>query len=104
MLLSLAAATESTGTSVKRVALPAVGVIVGRFIGGKADAYANVIEWVRRDAVSRGGSLIVTKAPNAVKSKIDVWGDSPALPLMRRLKHEFDPHATLNPGRFVGGI
>lgn len=104
MLLALAAANESTGTSVKRVAYPAVGVIIGRLTRGAADSYADVIEWVRRDAVSRGGSLIVTKAPQDVKDNVDVWGDSPALPLMRRLKQEFDPKTTLNPGRFVGGI
>ncbi|MCH7699096.1 MAG: FAD-binding oxidoreductase [Chloroflexi bacterium] len=104
MLLALAASTESAGTSVKRVAVPAVGVIIGRLTGGAADSYADVIEWVRRDAVSRGGSLIVTKASQDVKDRVDVWGDSPALPLMRSLKQEFDPNATLNPGRFVGGI
>ncbi len=104
MLLALAASTESAGTSVKRVALPAVGVMIGRLTGGAADSYADIVEWARRDAVSRGGSLIVTKAPQDVKDKVDVWGDSPALSLMRRLKQEFDPQATLNPGRFVGGI
>ena len=104
MLLALAASTDSTGTSVKRVALPAVGVIIGRLTGGATTSYVDVIEWVRRDAVSRGGSLIVTKAPQDVKDRVDVWGDSPALPLMRSLKQEFDPNATLNPGRFVGRI
>jgi hypothetical protein len=28
----------------------------------------------------------------------------PSLPLMRRLKETLDPNATLNPGRFIGGI
>jgi len=35
---------------------------------------------------------------------VDVWGPSAALDVMRGLKARFDPHGTLNPGRFVGGI
>jgi len=34
-----------------------------------------------------------------------VWGSSgDAIALMGSLKHQLDPKATLNPGRFVGGI
>jgi FAD/FMN-containing dehydrogenase len=29
---------------------------------------------------------------------------SDTLPIMRELKHRFDPNRILNPGRFVGGI
>ena len=35
------------------------------------------------------------------------WADGPsppALGLMQELKRQFDPHGTLNPGRFVAGI
>jgi len=36
---------------------------------------------------------------------LDVWGPpSDAQPLMVRLKQQFDPDGTLNPGRFIGGI
>jgi len=36
---------------------------------------------------------------------LDAWGAAgDALPLMRAVKQQFDPKATLNPGRFVGGI
>ena len=52
-----------------------------------------------------GGSAVLLKAPPALRQKVDVWGDAgSALPLMKRLKEQFDPHAILNRGRFVGGI
>ncbi|MGE3799138.1 MAG: FAD-binding oxidoreductase [Thermomicrobiales bacterium] len=36
---------------------------------------------------------------------LDAWGESvDAMELMTRLKREFDPGSTLNPGRFVGGL
>jgi glycolate dehydrogenase FAD-binding subunit len=51
-----------------------------------------------------GGSLVVLgNAPAA--NHIDCWGaPGDALPLLRAVKQQFDPKATLNPGRFVGGI
>lgn len=42
---------------------------------------------------------------HAVRPALRVWGnDPPALDRMRALKARFDPHGTLNPGRFVAGI
>jgi glycolate oxidase FAD binding subunit len=51
------------------------------------------------------GFLTILDAPVTVKQKIDVWGyTGNALPLMRRLKEQFDHKNILSPGRFVGGI
>jgi glycolate oxidase FAD binding subunit len=47
---------------------------------------------------------VVALAPLEVSRLVDAWGPAEALPLMRRLKEQFDPRGTLNPGRFVGGI
>ncbi len=47
---------------------------------------------------------VVLDAPQAVREKVDVWGEPQALSLMRRVKYRFDPHAVCNPGIFVGGI
>jgi glycolate oxidase FAD binding subunit len=52
-----------------------------------------------------GGTVVLLKAPMAVRQKVDVWGDiGNALPLMKKVKEQFDPRGILNRGRFVGGI
>ncbi|MCH9036742.1 MAG: FAD-binding oxidoreductase, partial [Chloroflexi bacterium] len=51
------------------------------------------------------GHCVVEVCPTQLKSEIDVWGGSgPQALLMRRIKEQFDPRGTLNPGRFVDGI
>ncbi|MEH1824631.1 MAG: FAD-binding oxidoreductase [Nostoc sp.] len=57
-----------------------------------------------RTQASRG-FLTILSAPIVVKEQIDVWGyTGNALPLMRRIKEQFDSKNILSPGRFVGGI
>jgi glycolate oxidase FAD binding subunit len=56
-------------------------------------------------ATARSGSAVIEEAPDAVRAAIDVWGPTrDDFPLMQRIKAEFDPTGTLNPGRFVGRI
>ncbi|MDF5707154.1 MAG: FAD-binding oxidoreductase [Nostoc sp. S4] len=51
------------------------------------------------------GFLTILEAPVAVKEQVDVWGyTGNGLPLMRRIKEQFDSKNILSPGRFVGGI
>ncbi|HKZ08663.1 MAG TPA: FAD-binding oxidoreductase [Methylomirabilota bacterium] len=67
---------------------------------------AGAVASLRASLEPEGGSLVVERAPRAVKDALDVWGPvaPEALALMRRLKSEFDPAGILNPGRFVGGL
>jgi glycolate oxidase FAD binding subunit len=61
----------------------------------------------RHDVLALGSnaSLVIERCPTAMKSAIDVWGDpGPSLALMRSIKSKLDPHSTLNPGRYIGGI
>jgi glycolate oxidase FAD binding subunit len=58
-----------------------------------------------------GGNAVLENAPDALKREIDSWDPAGVaarirtdFDLMRRIKQEFDPHNTLNPGRFVAGI
>lgn len=63
-----------------------------------------VVEQLRTELQSCGGSLVLLRRPEKLHST-DAWGnvgDSGAL--MRAVKHQLDPRNTLNPGRFAGGI
>lgn len=45
----------------------------------------------------------IARAPLSLKRHWDVWGPAPAaLDTTQRLKAQFDPSRTLNPGRFIG--
>ncbi len=60
---------------------------------------------LRRSVQSRGGQLVILRAPEAIMERLDVWGEvGQTGRLMRELKAKFDPQALLNPGRFVAGI
>jgi glycolate oxidase FAD binding subunit len=56
----------------------------------------------RASAEAAGGSLVLMAASADVVEAAGAWGSPPpTLELMRRLKEQFDPRGTLNPGRFV---
>jgi glycolate oxidase FAD binding subunit len=91
-------------------AYPTTGLVLVQLASAGIEELAGIVSDARRHAAERGGSVVVTGAPLAVKQRIDVWGDpstgsgqsaGSALPLMRRLKEQFDPRGTLNPGRYV---
>ena len=95
--LSVAIVGEA-GNGILRVAL--TGVIA-------PEAFASELVAPLRAALhGEGGSLVIERAPLALKGAIDVWGPIPevALKVMRQLKEEFDSLGILNPGRFVGGL
>ncbi len=69
------------------------------------DLLRQAVEEFRGWAFAAGGSAVILDAPARVKEGLDAWGPvGDALPLMRRVKDQFDPTRVLNPGRFVGGI
>jgi glycolate oxidase FAD binding subunit len=69
-------------------------------IGTCALARSTVISPLRSHCEAAGGFLSVLQAPVAIKQQIDVWGyRGNAVPLMRAIKQQFDPHRLLNPDR-----
>ncbi len=84
--------------------IQAAGTGVLRLDGGP-ERLVPAIDRLRSDLEPAGGSLAVRRCPDALRSRIEAWGSpGSALPLMRRVKEQFDPAGILNPGRFVGGI
>ena len=71
-----------------------------------AEWESRVIGALRARVAPAGGSVVVERAPREVKERLDVWGpvEPETLALMKRLKSEFDPLGTLNPGRYVDRI
>ncbi|GAA2458290.1 FAD-binding oxidoreductase [Actinomadura vinacea] len=79
---------------------------VGLSGGTTSEAAAQLLGGLRSvlaGAPHRGGA-VVRYAPGAVRKELDLWGPVPALPLMRRVKDQFDPERRMSPGRFVGGL
>ncbi|MDQ6674746.1 MAG: FAD-binding oxidoreductase [Chloroflexota bacterium] len=77
------------------------------FVACAAPSDASVLLEARREigALGSNTSLVIQRCPTELKRSLDVWGDPrSSLPLMRALKNKLDPHNTLNPGRYVGGI
>jgi glycolate oxidase FAD binding subunit len=86
-----------------RAVIQATGIAWLR-LEGPQDKLATVAQQLRTDLEASGGSLVLLTQPLGA-TPLDAWGSpGDALPLMRALKQQLDPHATLNPGRFVGGI
>jgi glycolate oxidase FAD binding subunit len=98
-------AALAAGTGLRwAVVAQAVGLGFVRLDGPDGAALREALLALRADLEGADGSLVVLRPPPGV-ADLDVWGAvGDALPLMRRLKAEFDPGGLLNAGRFVGGI
>jgi glycolate oxidase FAD binding subunit len=62
------------------------------------------LQQLRRQVRDWQGYCVVEYAPAALRQRLDVWGETPGQQLLRRYKQRFDPHAVLNPGRYVAGL
>jgi len=100
--------SEQAGVGWRAVA-QAVGAGLLR-LEGDAAQLALVTGQLRQALEADGGSVIVLRCSQDLRGRLreanfDAWGTvGSALPLMRRMKEQFDPASILNPGRFVGGI
>jgi len=73
-------------------------------LAGQPDALLAATQALRKAAEDARGALVIEEYAPELAGRIDPWGTPAALDLMRRVKAQFDPHNTLNPGRYVGGI
>ena len=73
-------------------------------LAGQTGALLAATETLRKAAEDARGALVIEEYAPELAARIDPWGIPSALDLMRRVKAQFDPHNTLNPGRYVGGI
>lgn len=103
-------AAETEGCEVAGVAQLGVGVVELGLVTRAASPEPRVpspgfIGQLRQATRDLGGSLVVTRCPAGMKSKIDVWGPpDDDFEVMHKLKVAWDPEGTLSPGRFVGGL
>jgi glycolate oxidase FAD binding subunit len=75
-----------------------------RFGPANTNAIQQVLQKLRSQLESAGGSLVVQYRSSEIP-EIEAWGNpGDALPLMLSVKQQLDARKTLNPGRFVGGI
>jgi glycolate oxidase FAD binding subunit len=83
--------------------------LIGLLVQGKdGDARGRVAKTVHQilgQCRAKGGNLVVQSAPALWKADLPVWGEpgEDAL-VMKRIREQLDPSATLCPGRFVAGI
>ncbi|OLC58383.1 MAG: hypothetical protein AUH85_00865 [Chloroflexi bacterium 13_1_40CM_4_68_4] len=93
-------------TAVATIAAHAASGIVQTRLTGEGDALHQASLDIFALAKTLEGDAWIERVAEAWRGAIgDVWfGEPPGFFLMRRIKQEFDPRGTLNPGRFVGGI
>jgi glycolate oxidase FAD binding subunit len=92
------------GTSTKFDAVVQGNGLGAALLKGEVETLRWIIKDFRRRMESGGGSMVILGNSALVKD-IDAWGEpGDAITVVRALKQQLDPKATLNPGRFVGGI
>jgi len=86
-----------------QIVAQATGITTVR-LEGELARISVAVEQLRAEVEGSGGSLVVLRRPKGLAS-LDAWGNvGDAVGLMQAVKRQLDPKATLNPGRFFGGI
>jgi FAD/FMN-containing dehydrogenase len=102
-----AALAAKTGLAPALAAHVGAGCVFTRWRapGLGAERGRGLLTALRDSAITLGGAVVVEGCALELKHHVDVWGRPRAdFALMRRLKEQFDPHGTLNPGRFLGRL
>ena len=97
---------DENGFAIETTAHAGNGIVYLRSSGdiNETGMIAAVLSWTEL-AVGASGSLVVERAPYAVKEQVDVWGPQRSdFRLMKSIKETLDAERVLNPGRFVGRL
>jgi glycolate oxidase FAD binding subunit len=90
--------TEAIADVMNGDVLLRVSDLDSRAFGAKIEQFDDALH-----ELEPGAQVVASKHPH--RAYLKVWGAAPAaIERMRELKARFDPHRTLNPGCFVGGI
>jgi glycolate oxidase FAD binding subunit len=93
---------ERLPSTSESLAYPTTGVVIVRLAAAESERAPRLVRELRAWAADAGASVIVAAAPMMVKQQVDVWDfGGGALPLTQRMKQQFDPRDTLNPGRLL---
>ena len=66
------------------------------------DPSLGILKQLRSLAQENRGFLTILEAHKAIKKQFEPWGyPGNALPLMKQIKTQFDPHNIFSPSRFV---
>ena len=71
------------------------------------DVSMAIQDWLhhlRAQVRDQHGYCCVEYAPAPLRQQLDLWGTPPGQQLLKLYKQRFDPHAVLNPGRYVAGL
>lgn len=80
------------------------GVLLLR-VDGDEPRQARVVNDLRARFPTGRGSAVIVRGSEDLKRAVGVWGQpGDALPVMRAIKQQFDPHGLLNPGRGPFGL
>jgi glycolate oxidase FAD binding subunit len=89
---------RSTRAAWEMIGRVGVGSLLLR-VDGDVGIQARVLNDLRGRFAPGRGSAVLVRGSDALKAIVDVWGPAgDSLPLMRAVKHQFDPHGLLNPG------
>lgn len=78
--------------------------ILYTYLVDDTDKLGRITGELKQAAASLGGFFLIESAPLAFRKETDILPPRDDYQLMRRLKTEFDPKNTLNPGRLAGGL
>ncbi|MBX2864972.1 MAG: FAD-binding oxidoreductase [Leptolyngbyaceae cyanobacterium MAG.088] len=80
-----------------------LGLIALPVDGGADMATTDALSMLRSHCNSHKGYLTILQAPASMS--LEPWGYSGnALPMMKAIKQQFDPHGLFSPGRFIEGL